>query len=239
MQRRTWVADIVASGYADVRFFLGTLHRARAPWNDDEVYLDCPDDYTGIPLKVQGICAYAEEHGYDFTLKCDDDVYVVPQRFPHLPLIGAQYIGRFRPPHGDVYPPHFASGFAYWMDSMCSSLVARTPWNGDWMDERFVATVLARHGIFGYTDLVNYIVSGPYLTGAEVKNRHTFKDGTIFCEYGPGGMESMHAAFKNVSDVSEHPGLLKVPEVVVTDEILSAGPNDKIPPQKLECCRAR
>ena len=234
-QRQTWVKDIVSSGYADVKFFLGTVTRTGAPWNDDEIYLDCSDSYQGIPLKVQGICRYAVDHCYDYVAKCDDDVYVAPQRFPSLPLT-AGYIGRFRSPYGKVYPVHFASGFWYWLDNHCAQIVADTPWNGDWMDERFVSTALARHGIGGYMDPINYMVSGPSFVGAGVLNHDIFNHGTVFCEYGPKDMHVMHAALRNVQRLRgwTHPGLMRQHLPVVTEEILRSKPGDKIPQNKLE-----
>ena len=229
-QRQTWVKDVVSSGYADVKFFIGQGPHADA--KPDEVRLFCPDDYTGIPLKVQAICKYAVAHCYDFLAKCDDDVYVIPGRFPALPLT-AGYIGRFRSPYGKVYLVHFASGFWYWLDNRCAKIVADTPWNGDWQDERFVATALARHGIGGYMDSINYMVSGPSLVGAAVLNHDIFRHGTVFCEYGPKDMHAMHLAMRHLNPVANHPGLMKQHLPIVTEEILRSKPTDKIPPHKL------
>jgi hypothetical protein len=233
-QRRTWVKDIVSKGYADVKFFLGTQSSPLNPRNNDEVYLDCGDDYSSIPLKVQAICKYTEEHCYDYVAKCDDDVYVVPERFPFLPLTES-YIGRFRSPYGKVYPSCFASGFFYWLDNKAAKIVAETPWNGDWMDERFVATALAHRGITGYSDFNSYRVSGPSLEGLAVLNDNLHRNGTVFCEYGPRAMHVMHLAFKNVKHVpSQFSGArIRQPEVVVTDQILNAPPGDSAPAHKL------
>ncbi len=228
-QRQTWVKDIVSSGYADVKFFYGAPTYAMV---DDEVWLGGDDSYAGIPLKVQGICRYAVDHCYDYVAKCDDDVYAVPGRFPSLPLT-AGYIGRFRSPYGKVYPVHFASGFWYWLDNRCAKIVADTPWNGDWQDERFVATALARHGIGGYMDSINYMVSGPSLVGAAVLNHDIFRHGTVFCEYGPKDMHAMHLAMRHLNPVANHPGLMRQHLPIVTEEILRSKPTDKIPPHKL------
>ena len=129
--------------------------------HDDEVWLGGDDSYRGIPLKVQAIMRWAAEHCYDVTAKCDDDVYVIPERFPYLSCEMSEYTGRFRTPHGKVYPVHFASGFFYWLRNRAMQTVADTPWNGDWMDERFVATALARRGMFGMHDADSYKVTGP------------------------------------------------------------------------------
>ena len=233
-QRQTWVKDVVSSGYAVVKFFYGAPKTAFSAYamEDDEVWLGGDDSYAGIPLKVQGICRYAVDHCYDYVAKCDDDVYAVPGRFPSLPLT-AGYIGRFRSPYGKVYPVHFASGFWYWLDNRCAKIVADTPWNGDWQDERFVATALARHGIGGYMDSINYMVSGPSLVGAAVLNHDIFRHGTVFCEYGPKDMHAMHLAMRHLNPVANHPGLMRQHLPIVTEEILRSKPTDKIPPHKL------
>ena len=232
-QRRTWAKDVVGRGYADVRFFYGGF--PSKDWNDDSVWLNVPDDYRGIPLKVKAICEWSREHCYDFTMKCDDDVYIVPERLPYVPLewVG-DYVGRFRTPYGKVYPPHFASGFAYWLSSRASALVADTPWNGDWMDERFVATVLARHGIFGYNDPVSYVCSGPHIKPLDLLKNPTLNRGTAFCEYGPTDMLAMHEVLGRLDRlVLGVPCPKQVPSVLVTDEILRSRPGDDVPPHKL------
>ena len=230
-QRQTWARDIVGRGYADVKFFFGQgEHRDALP---DEVRLFCPDDYRGIPLKVQAICKYAVEHCYDYVSKCDDDVYVVPERFKTLPIEPADYVGRFRTPYGTVYPAHFASGFFYTLSNRAADIVAHTPWNGDWMDERFVATALARHGIFGYHDTVNYMVTGPHLPPHQILNTDAFRKGTVFCEYAPREMHAMHLAMRHLTPVPHDFQLKHQPQVIVTDEILRAKPNDDVPLHKI------
>lgn len=231
-QRQTWVRDIVERGYADVKFFIGTP-RAYVPWYDDEVLLDCPDDYRGIPLKVKAICEYVVEHEYDYVAKCDDDVYVVPERFKTLPYAPADYVGRFRSPYGNVYPSWFASGFFYWLSLRAATIVAETPWNGDWMDERFVATALACHGITGYADDINYMATGPHLPAPTILNINAFKKGTVFCEYGPRDIVAMHLAMRLCTPVRHTLLELKrQPEVNVNAEILSSKPNDDVPSHK-------
>ena len=76
-QRATWIPRVPDG--LDYRFFRGrganrdTLH--------DEVFLDCDDTYAGLPEKVQKIMRWSNDHGYEFTLKCDDDVLLLPERF--------------------------------------------------------------------------------------------------------------------------------------------------------------
>lgn len=231
-QRQTWVKDVVARGYADVRFFYGIGDQAKTYCpHSDEVALNVPDDYRGIPLKVQAIMRWAAEHCYDVTAKCDDDVYVIPERFPYLSCEMSEYTGRFRTPHGKVYPVHFASGFFYWLRNRAMQTVADTPWNGDWMDERFVATALARRGMFGMHDADSYKVTGPHLAPYTVASTDALRHGTVFCEYGPQAMHAMHLAMGRL-----RPGsagcLASVPRFMVTDAILASRPDDDIPNHK-------
>lgn len=233
-QRETWVPALRAMGH-DVMFFMGA-DPMRGDWNRawDEVWFkDCDDSYAGICRKVQRICTWAKDQGYDYVLKVDDDVYIVPQRFQWLQLGGHDYVGRFRGPHGN-YPPHFASGFAYWLSQVACRIVASTPHNGDWMDERFVATALAHRDIFGYTDLQNYIVSGPHLGVPQILGNPTLAKGTIFCEYNPVQMRALHAGLKDVQPVWPQAELKAVPTCDVTVHQLHARPCDTIPPGKLE-----
>ena len=233
-QRATWVRDIVARGYADVKFFCGTV----GVRNDllcrklsDEVWLDVDDSYAGIPLKVQAICRYAVEHDYNFVAKCDDDVYVVPERFPTLPL--GDYVGRWRSPYGRIYPVRFASGFFYWLSRRSAQFVADAKWNGDWMDERWVSTVLAYHGVVGHFDAINYLVTGPHYDSQQILTRDTMKNGTVFCEYGPEAMHDLHRALRDLQPVDGHPGLIRQEPATVTESILNAPPDDRMPPDKV------
>ncbi len=230
-QQSTWVADVRAKGYADVRFFYGGP--APAIQFSEDVYLDVDDSYYGIPAKVQAMCRWADRYGYDWMAKVDDDVYVAPERLPYVPFGCADYIGRFRSPYGKVYPVHFASGFTYWLSNHAMLAVAETPLNGDWMDERFVATALARRRIWGYNDPINYVVSGPYTSGKELRGR-ALGNGTFFCEYRADQMLEMHEAFRDADPVLNHPGLRLQPKVEVTEEMLRSKPGDSIPPHKIE-----
>ena len=97
----------------DVRFFLGRGND-RPEW--DEVMLDCPDDFDNLPRKVQLICRWASDQGYDFTFKCDTDSYI---SIPRLLASGYEkyhYSGACgeRP---NVYPDACfpANGGGYWL----------------------------------------------------------------------------------------------------------------------------
>ncbi len=233
-QRDTWVKDVRALGIADVRFFLGAPRKLsdRMP-REDETWLDVDDTYFGLTNKVQVMCAWSAAHGYDRHSKCDDDVYIAPKRLVSLPFYDYDYIGRFRGPHGN-YPSSFASGFFYTLSRRADEIVASERWNGDWLEERFVANALALRGIYGYNDPVNYQVCGPMMPGAMVRTRPIFKNGTVFCEYRANQMEEMHEAFRYAPPVPNHPGLRELPRVSITREQFDAKPIDKPPQHKVE-----
>jgi len=237
-QRATWVKDLRAQG-TDVVFFLGNPPNASAldegyrHAGSDEVWLDVRDDYWGIPDKVISICQWALEHGYDYVAKCDDDVYIAPLRFAALPLC-ADYIGRFRGPYGQ-YPAHLASGFFYWLSaSACVHVQRSGRLNRDWMDERYVANLLALNGIYGYTDPTNYLVTGPFTCGKEILDRKILQAGAVFCEYRANQMQEMHDALRFAEPVPGHPGLRAVPPVNITRSQFEARCTDRPPAHKVE-----
>src|SRR5665213_3967897 len=72
-QRETWIPKIPSG--LDYKFFLGPSERTPGP---DEVFLQCDDAYWGLPTKVQAMCRWAFEQGYDTLTKIDDDVILKP-----------------------------------------------------------------------------------------------------------------------------------------------------------------
>lgn len=233
--RDTWVPAVRAQG-TDVVFFYGARHvGSDVERKADEVWLEeVRDDYRGIPLKVQAICAWAAERNYDYISKCDDDVYVVPNRYEVLPLYPYDYIGRFRGPCGN-YPASFASGFFYTLSLKAAKVVAATPWNNDWMDERFVANSLAVVGIYGNTDPANYLVTGPFHPPVDLLRQNVSqRNGTAYCQYGPDALREMHACFADATPVpSLYKYLRGAPRAPVTRQQLYKLPTDSIPVEKL------
>lgn len=112
-QRETWIQDIPEG--VDHRFFFGRSDK-REP-EEDEVFVDCKDDYRSLPMKVKGAMQWAYEHGYDYVFKTDDDVYVQPERlmasgFEKWPYSGFSFL------------EYGAVGLAYWLNRDCVKLAA-------------------------------------------------------------------------------------------------------------------
>jgi hypothetical protein len=143
-QRATWVPLVQG---ADVKFFLA--RQAREP-ESDEVFLDVPDDYHSLPLKVRLMLAWALEQKYDRCAKMDDDTLVVPGRFmPVMLSENRDYYGFLN----GTPPKPWSSGFAYVLSERAMRIVseAAIP-EGEWAEDRWVGGVLFDHGIRPHYD---------------------------------------------------------------------------------------
>jgi Galactosyltransferase len=165
--RYTWLA--LAPEGVDVRFFRGR-GAGREPFAD-EVFLDCDDSYMGLPEKVQAAMKWGYDNGYDFMLKCDDDVVLDPVRlFNESGFEHHEYSGRGnRPPKNttikvvlnrpltpmstpvnnstdhEYWVPY---GFCYVVSRKCMELLIATKLpEGSNDDEKWVARTLHEKGI--------------------------------------------------------------------------------------------
>lgn len=215
--RRTWVPDV--ANRADVRFFLGDVPAAGVGfpppddevWND-EVWLNVPDDYKSLRLKVQRMFGWSVEQGYDFIFKVDDDIYVIPDRL-FANFSRHDYKGRVRGPSGSadllgmqLYGAGevcFCSGFAYWVSRRAAAIIAQAPDNGDWAEDRFAANALARGGIRPIEDRTFKLWPGVYLhspcrtDGLCSYCATAYLDASVVCPHErPDLLEPMHTEFK-------------------------------------------
>jgi hypothetical protein len=155
-----------------VKFFRGT-GATRLPL-EDEVFLDCGDGYRDLPEKIRAIMRWACSQGYDFTLKCDDDVVLDPQRLWASDFRNHDFSGRGnRPPKKNsvrlalnrplTYQPVINAqntpaidhdfwvpyGFCYMLSRKAMEIIANQtelPYrNND--DEKWISTVLHRNSI--------------------------------------------------------------------------------------------
>jgi hypothetical protein len=138
----------------DVKFFRGrgATREALA----DEVFLDCGDDYGSLPNKVQEIVRWAYDKGYDYVLKCDDDVVVKPKELLASGFNQHDFVGCQEPAckPGEIKTPY---GFCYWMSRKVMKLVIDAPLPGQPgsthvsnhnNDEAWISTVLHINQIF-------------------------------------------------------------------------------------------
>lgn len=190
-QRETWRQDVQG---ADVRVFLG---RGGPAQSEDEVILDVDDGYQGLPAKTQAICRWAYEQGYDFVFKCDDDVYVRPERLFASGFEPYDYVGRWRGASGPVhlFPAPYCSGFAVWFSRKSLKIVADTPLNGDDAEDRFVGNALHAAGIWGHPDYRYQIIESMrnHRSGKEAPRKGN--QVIAACEFPPADMHRIHEEF--------------------------------------------
>jgi len=132
------------SDQIDLKFFYGRWpeESTRLP-EDNEVFLDCRDDYYGLPEKVKAVFKWCTENGYDHICKVDDDVFV------HLDRL----LANFEPVDYRGYECEgptgkYASGTAYWISSRAAKLVAEAELDPKWWaEDATVGLILARNNI--------------------------------------------------------------------------------------------
>lgn len=107
--RQTWAKDL----HVDYRFFVG---RSCELFADDEIWLDVPDDWDGLPQKTRAVCRWALAHDYDFIFKCDTDSYVCVPRLLESGFEKYHYSGCCGE-QANVYPDACfpANGGGYWL----------------------------------------------------------------------------------------------------------------------------
>jgi hypothetical protein len=139
----TWVPLAREAGYV-VEFFDGGR-------------LGVPDDYVHLPLKAKAIFKWAHDMGSDHFLKLDDDAYVQVNR---LKAVESDYAGVHCPANdlglpkahipnfpAGTFPYDYLSGGAIWFSKKAVQILANTPLNNDFADDRWVGQTLAQNGI--------------------------------------------------------------------------------------------
>lgn len=162
--RSTWLPSVPEG--LDVRFFRGR-GAAREPLAD-EIWLDCRDDYEGLPNKVQEIVRWAYEHNYEFVLKCDDDVVIKPKELSNSGFENFDFTGSketaCKP--NEIQTPY---GFCYWLSRKAMALIMAAPLPGQPgsthsnvhnNDEAWISTVLYINNIFLHSDHRYYLHRG-------------------------------------------------------------------------------
>lgn len=86
--RETWLSNTTV----DYKFFIG---RGATPKKDDEILLDCPDHYIGLPYKTLEIVRWALNNNYDYIFKCDTDTFVMVDRLLQSGFEQYDYVGAF------------------------------------------------------------------------------------------------------------------------------------------------
>jgi hypothetical protein len=105
--RDTWLPLVKG---ADCRIFMGQGSKVS---QNDEVFLDVPDDYSHVTYKTRAIYKWASEENYDYIFKCYPDTYVCPSRLMLSGFEKYDYSGNFacKPLSG----AYCCGGTGYWL----------------------------------------------------------------------------------------------------------------------------
>ncbi len=146
-QRQTWMREIPQR--VSYRFFLGGPAPGDA--EDDEVFLDVPDDYLGLPLKTKALSRWALEQGFNYIYKADVDTLLLPTNLLASGFEQHDYMGGL---NTERPPVVFASGGAgYCLSEKAMWLVVENnPWPEGGPEDVWVACVLKDHGILPHDD---------------------------------------------------------------------------------------
>lgn len=145
--RKTWAKYLKPfESYVTLRFFYGRgTDRLPQP---DEVFLDVPDDYINLPKKVQDIFKYAVEKNFDYVFKGDDDTFIYIDRLMASDFQDHDYLGYCTDdPAAQDVSRYASGGSGYWLSRAAFTLIASTVEPTDWAEDRWVGTVLRKHGI--------------------------------------------------------------------------------------------
>jgi hypothetical protein len=142
--RDTWAKDVLPFKNVTLKFFYGKPSDGfpRQPLAD-EVFLDVPDGYGGLPLKTVALCKYAVENGYKFIYKADTDTFV------HIDRLLIEIMENHFDYAGYRHANVCSGGPGYLLSDTAAKIVA-THGNepGEiWAEDTHVSRVLARHGI--------------------------------------------------------------------------------------------
>jgi len=101
--RGTWGQAL--RGKALVRFFVGaeTDGKTSRIFKSDEIVVDAPDDYNGLPFKTRAICQWAVGKRLDHIFLCDTDTYVYVNKLLSCGYERYDYVGKISRPLGETF----------------------------------------------------------------------------------------------------------------------------------------
>lgn len=152
--RETW-KKLLPLG-VDFKFFYG---RSSEIPKEDEVFLDTGDNYYEVAHKVKSAIRWALDRGYDYFIKCDDDVFLNPLIF-RSDMYRYDYYGHVVDQGGYK----FTCGFTYLLSKRAMEIIDNTaienPEYGDsfnhsnmmWAEDKWIGYVLGKNGIFPVHD---------------------------------------------------------------------------------------
>lgn len=156
--RETWGQGI------DVKFFLSPqffLLDDCPKLKDDEILVDCPDDYNHLPQKTQQIVRWFLYRDYDHIFLCDVDTFIIPSKLLKTGFEDYDYAGRigsdrpFGKPfryrdgrkqwHAKCYA-WASGGYGYFLSKTAAEIVTCSIIDPRlWAEDMFVGDALAPH----------------------------------------------------------------------------------------------
>lgn len=115
----TWVRRLKQHGVRVV-FLVGGVEKTRL--DGDVLHVACPDDYVSLAYKTKLFAQWALKERFDYLFKCDDDTFVVADRFVAYDPEGHDYIGI--DPVDDVNPRFASGGAGFWLSRRAAKIVA-------------------------------------------------------------------------------------------------------------------
>jgi hypothetical protein len=155
--RNTWGCDVKG----DLRFFLGNGSGILLPLRQDEVWLDTPDSYEGLPYKTRTILKWALKRDYSYVFLADTDTFVAVDLLMKSGFENYDYFGVNSKPWDVTFPYHAidrekkdwynpqtfpwaSGGFGYFLSRRAAELVvAAEP--ETWAEDIFVGDVMGKH----------------------------------------------------------------------------------------------
>jgi hypothetical protein len=157
--RKTWINDLHAVEGLDYRLFYGRCQKRLLP---DEVWLDIPDDYFGLPYKTRESLRWALDHGYDYIFRAFTDTCIHPLRLKTCGFPQHDYFGCFPGGVGDGpneqgWYGYASGGPGYWLSRRAAIAVIqsepdRTIRDDYWAEDLWVGDVVGRAGFKGQHD---------------------------------------------------------------------------------------
>lgn len=198
--RETWGRDLHG---ADLRFFYGRPILKDA--QPDEVSLDVPDDYWNLAIKIQAICQYAIQHGYDYVLQIDADTYVQPERALASGFEQYDYTGMHRA-IGYLIPIPYIRGFACWFSARAVKCLAEAELPKlpkEWCSDSWVGKVMKANGIEPQPDTRYHATLQPH--PGVVEGPRDGNDIIACCEFTPVQMRAIDLEWRTMKAGEKQP----------------------------------
>ena len=135
--RNTWGAHSVIP----YRFFVGDT----SPEHDDEIMLDCPDNYFSLPMKTQLSLRWAMLEGYTHFFRAFTDTFIDTERLAKSGFEEHLYSGN---PCGFWRDLFHHGGPGYWLNLNAAQLVITQPHaHAEKLEDYWVGMLMQKYGV--------------------------------------------------------------------------------------------